>query len=116
MLPRSLTKRLVNHAPPSDVTEGYAADWTVEQLREPAQRMADHIDTLMAAEWRDVVTAKVIPRLRRVSKLYAPPNSTLVVVDQTSSLVAIRTHLTDWLASEDERPHVLRKIVVVDLK
>ena len=52
MLPRSLTKRLVNHAPPSDVTEGYAADWTVEQLRDPAQRMADHIDTLMAAEWR----------------------------------------------------------------
>ena len=47
MLPRSLTKRLVNHARPSDVTEGYAADWTVEQLREPAQRMADRIDALM---------------------------------------------------------------------
>ena len=47
MLPRSLTKRLVNHARPSDVTEGYAADWTVEQLREPAQRMADKIDTLL---------------------------------------------------------------------
>ena len=36
MLPRSLTKRLASHARPSDVTEGYAADWTVEQLREPA--------------------------------------------------------------------------------
>ena len=47
MLPRSLTKRLVNHARPPDVTEGYAADWTVEQLREPAQRMADRIDELM---------------------------------------------------------------------
>jgi len=47
MLPRSLTKRLVNHARPSDVTEGYAADWTVEQLREPAQRIADRIDQLM---------------------------------------------------------------------
>ena len=47
MLPRSLTKRLVNHARPSDVTEGYAADWTVEQLREPAQRMADRIDELI---------------------------------------------------------------------
>ena len=35
MLPRSLTKRLVNHVRPGDVTEGYAADWTVEQLREP---------------------------------------------------------------------------------
>ena len=39
MLPRSLTKRLVTHARPGDVTEGYAADWTVEQLREPAQRI-----------------------------------------------------------------------------
>ena len=46
MLPRSLTKRLVNHARRSDVTEGYAADWTVEQLREPAQRIADRIDEL----------------------------------------------------------------------
>ena len=47
MLPRSLTKRLVNHARPQDVTEGYAADWSVEQLREPAQRVADRIDELM---------------------------------------------------------------------
>lgn len=47
MLPRSLTKRLVNHARPSDVTEGYAADWTVEQLRGPAQKIADKIDELM---------------------------------------------------------------------
>ena len=46
MLPRSLTKRLVNHARPGDVTEGYAADWTVEQLRDPAQRIADRIDEL----------------------------------------------------------------------
>ena len=46
-LPLSMTKRLVNHARPSDVTEGYAADWTVEQLREPAQRVADRIDELM---------------------------------------------------------------------
>ena len=49
MLPRSLTKRLVNHARSGDVTEGYAADWTVEQLREPAQRVADRIDTLVGA-------------------------------------------------------------------
>ena len=48
MLPRSLTKRLVNHARSQDVTEGYAADWTVEQLREPAQRVADCIDNLMS--------------------------------------------------------------------
>ena len=47
MLPRSLTKRLVNHARPTDVTEGYAADWTMQQLREPAQRIADRIDNLI---------------------------------------------------------------------
>ena len=41
MLPHALTKQLLNHAPPHDVTEGYAADWTIGQLREPAQRIAD---------------------------------------------------------------------------
>ena len=47
MLPRPLTKRLVNHARDDDITEGYAADWTVEQLREPAQRVADRIEQLL---------------------------------------------------------------------
>ena len=47
MLPPTLTKPLVNHARPNDVTEGYAADWTVRQLREPAQRIADRIEALM---------------------------------------------------------------------
>ena len=46
ILPRSLTKRLANHARSHDVTEGYAADWAVEQLREPAQRVADRKDDL----------------------------------------------------------------------
>ena len=49
MLPSSLTKRLVNHAPPNDITEGYAADWTIGQLRGPAQRIADRIEALMTA-------------------------------------------------------------------
>ena len=49
MLPSNLTKRLVNHARPQDVTEGYAADWTTEQLRESAQRIADRIDELTGA-------------------------------------------------------------------
>ena len=47
MLPPTLTKRLVNHARPNDVTEGYAADWTVGQLRAPAQKIADRIEALM---------------------------------------------------------------------
>ena len=49
LLPRTLTKRLVNHARPNDITEGYAADWTIGQLREPAQGIADRIDALMNA-------------------------------------------------------------------
>ena len=49
MLPSSLTKRLVNHAPPNDITEGYAADWTIGQLRAPAQKIADRIEALMTA-------------------------------------------------------------------
>ena len=47
MLPTSLTKRLVNHARPRDVTEGYASDWTREQLRDAAQRIADRIEELI---------------------------------------------------------------------
>ncbi len=47
MLPTSLTKRLVNHARPLDVTEGYASDWTADQLRDAAQRIADRIDGLV---------------------------------------------------------------------
>ena len=50
MLPRPLTKRLVNHARDDDITEGYAADWTVEQLREPAQRVADRIEALLGSD------------------------------------------------------------------
>lgn len=44
-LPESLVKRLVNHAPAPDVTQDYTTQWTLEQLREPSQR----IDALIAA-------------------------------------------------------------------
>ena len=47
MLPTGLTKRLVNHAPSQDITEGYAADWTMAQLRDAARRLADRIDELI---------------------------------------------------------------------
>ena len=46
MLPENLVKRLVNHAPSRDVTEGYAADWTLEQLHRASQRIADRIERL----------------------------------------------------------------------
>ena len=46
-LPGSLVKRLVNHRAGGDVTQGYATQWTLEQLREPAQRIADRIDALI---------------------------------------------------------------------
>ena len=47
MLPISLTKRLVNQAPSQDITEGYAADCTMAQFRDAAQRIADRIDELI---------------------------------------------------------------------
>ena len=47
MLAPLLTRRLVNHARPNDVTEGYAADLTVAKLREPAQKITDRIEALM---------------------------------------------------------------------
>ncbi len=56
LLPRTLTKRLVNHARPGDVIEGYAADWTVGQLRRPAQLIADRIEALMNSSTPDQAT------------------------------------------------------------
>ena len=49
MLPTSLTKRLVNDARLHGVTEGYAAAWTMDQLRDAAQKIADRIDKLIAS-------------------------------------------------------------------
>ena len=47
MLLPSFTKRLVNHIRPNGVTQGYAVDCTIAQLREPAQKIADRIKALM---------------------------------------------------------------------
>ena len=52
MLCESLVKRLVNHAPPDDVTEEYAADWTREELREASQCIADRVESLAFAKPR----------------------------------------------------------------
>jgi len=52
ILPRSLTKRLVNHVRPGDVTEGYAADRNVVLLHESAQCITDRIDGLMKGTCR----------------------------------------------------------------
>ena len=49
LLPASLTKLLGEHSRPQDVTEGCAADWTMEQLRDAAQHMADKIDEFIRA-------------------------------------------------------------------
>ena len=49
MLPASLTKRLVHHSRPQDLTEGYTADWTMQQLRDAARHIADKIDGFVRA-------------------------------------------------------------------
>ena len=69
MLPPSLTKRLVNHARPNDVTQGYAADWTIAQLREPAQKIADRIEALMheaeTPSSMSAIAGTVVPNIGR---------------------------------------------------
>ena len=57
MLGDALVKRLVNHAPSHDVTEDYAAQWTLEQLRAHSQRIADRIEALAFAESSDTASA-----------------------------------------------------------
>ena len=56
-LPESLVKRLVNHRAHGDVTQGYATQWTLEQLRDPAQRIADRIDSLIGQRGEDAAAA-----------------------------------------------------------
>ena len=56
-LPESMVKRLVNHRSRGDVTQGYATQWTLEQLREPAQRIADRIDALIGLREEDAAAA-----------------------------------------------------------
>jgi len=51
-----LVKRLVNHAPSRDVTEGYASDFQLEQLREPAQRIADTLEAHLSPSKESSVT------------------------------------------------------------
>ena len=49
LLPANLTKRLSEHSGLQDVTEGNPADWTMEQLRDAAQHIADKIDEFIRA-------------------------------------------------------------------
>lgn len=48
-LPASVIRRLVNHAPFGDITEGNAADRTLVQVCDPALRIADRIDVVIHA-------------------------------------------------------------------
>ena len=57
-----LTKRLVNYARLGDVTEGYAADWTVEQLRTHTQGIADRIDELMCTKPNGAIEPALLPK------------------------------------------------------
>ena len=49
VLPSSLTSRLLNRAPVGGIAAGHPEDWTIDQLREPAQRIANMIEELMNA-------------------------------------------------------------------
>lgn len=49
LLPSSLTSRLLNRAPVGGIATGHPDDWTIDQLREPAQRIANKIEELMNA-------------------------------------------------------------------
>ena len=48
-LPAGLAARLAGAAPPREVTGAYTAEWTMEELREGAQLIADRIDELAGA-------------------------------------------------------------------
>ena len=47
LLPSSLTSRLLNRAPIGGIATGRPEDWTVEELHEPTQLIADRIEYLI---------------------------------------------------------------------
>ena len=49
LLPSSVTSRLLNRAPIGGIAAGHPGDWTIEQLREPAERIANQIDFFLSA-------------------------------------------------------------------
>ena len=49
LLPPSLTSRLLNRAPIGGIAAGHPEDWTIGQLREPAQHIANKIEELINA-------------------------------------------------------------------
>ena len=49
LLPSSLTSRLLNRAPIGGIAAGHPEDWTIEELREPGQRIANRIEELLGA-------------------------------------------------------------------
>ena len=46
LLPSSLTSRLLTRAPIGGIAAGHPEDWTIKQLRQPTQRIADRIQLL----------------------------------------------------------------------
>ena len=63
MLPWSLSERLASHARLGNVTEGYTADRTVEQLREPTQHVAERNQRIDGRKrpWREERFGNVLP-------------------------------------------------------
>lgn len=55
------TRRQLSRARPGDVTENYAAAWSVQQLREPAQRVADRIEAFAQGGAGDSVVGVADP-------------------------------------------------------
>ena len=49
LLPSSLTSRLLNRAPIGGIAAGHPEDWTIQELREPGQRIANRIEELLGA-------------------------------------------------------------------
>ena len=68
LLPSSLTSRLLNRSPIGGIATGHPDDWTIEQLREPAQRIADRIqaDLLLTPSCR-IASAIDMPYPCRIS-------------------------------------------------
>ena len=64
LLPSSLTSRLLNRAPMGGIAAGHPEGWTIEQLREPAQRIADRTEELLGATSQNTNAKRSDPEIQ----------------------------------------------------
>ena len=102
----------VHHPELPVATVGYAADWTVSQLRAPAQNIADRIETMLAQLGSVADAARILPvHYASLQKFPTSTNRWAILTDAPSTirpLTAAAIHKPKHIANPSKtRPRAL---------